>query len=80
MVMKPARTIKAAEFKAKCLDLMDQVARDGVAIVITKRGTPIAQLGPIVTRPATLRGFMKDGIEIRGDIVGPIEFDWESAR
>ncbi|MDE2740840.1 MAG: hypothetical protein OXI58_04585 [Gemmatimonadota bacterium] len=29
------RTIKASEFKAKCLKLMDEVADSGIEIVIT---------------------------------------------
>ena len=32
------RTIKASEFKAKCLRLMDEVAESGEEIVITKNG------------------------------------------
>ena len=34
------RTIKASEFKAKCLKLMDEVAESGEEIVITKHGRP----------------------------------------
>ena len=39
------RTIAAAEFKAKCLALLDDVDPDG--IIITKRGKPVARLVPI---------------------------------
>jgi prevent-host-death family protein len=39
-------TIKASEFKAKCLQLMDQVARTGVELTITKNGIPVAKLVP----------------------------------
>ena len=39
-----SRQITAAEFKAKCLKLMDEVAETGEAIVITKRGKPVARL------------------------------------
>ena len=38
------RTIKASEFKAKCLKLMDEVAETGEEIVITKNGRPTARL------------------------------------
>ena len=38
------RTIKASEFKAKCLKLMDEVAESGEEIVITKNGRPTARL------------------------------------
>ncbi len=40
------RTIKASEFKAKCLRLMDEVAADGIPIVITKHGRPVTRLVP----------------------------------
>jgi prevent-host-death family protein len=36
--------IPAGEFKAKCLQLMDQVARSRESIVSTKRGKPVAKL------------------------------------
>ncbi len=38
--------IRAAEFKAVCLKLMDQVAQSGEEYVITKRGRPVARLVP----------------------------------
>ena len=38
-----ARTIKASEFKAKCLKLMDEVAESGEEIVITKNGRPVSR-------------------------------------
>jgi prevent-host-death family protein len=38
------RTIKASEFKAKCLKLIDEVAQSGEALVITKRGKPIVRV------------------------------------
>ena len=46
MVHKGAgiRTIKASEFKARCLKLMDEVAQSGEEIVITKRGHPCRAL------------------------------------
>jgi prevent-host-death family protein len=37
----------ATEFRAKCLGLIDWVARTGGTIVITKRGRPVARLVPI---------------------------------
>ena len=41
-----ARTLKASEFKAKCLKLMDEVASSGDEIVITKSGRPVSRLAP----------------------------------
>jgi prevent-host-death family protein len=41
------RTIKASEFKARCLKLMDEVAASGESLFITRNGKPVAQLGPV---------------------------------
>ncbi len=38
--------IRAAEFKAVCLKLMDRVEKMGEEYVITKRGRPVARLVP----------------------------------
>jgi prevent-host-death family protein len=38
--------ISAAEFKAHCLRLLDQVSRTGDELVILKRGRPVARLVP----------------------------------
>ena len=35
-------TSNVAEFKAKCLKLMDEVAETGEPLVITKNGHPVA--------------------------------------
>jgi prevent-host-death family protein len=40
------KTIAAAEFKAKCLALIDQVHDEGESITITKRGRTVARLVP----------------------------------
>lgn len=41
----------AAEFKAKCLKLMDEVAKTRKPIIITKRGKPVAKLVPADPEP-----------------------------
>jgi prevent-host-death family protein len=75
------RRITAAEFKAKCLKLMDQVSSSGDAIVITKRGVPVAELGPVRGSAERLVGSLKGRIEIAGNIVNPIEgVTWEALR
>ena len=37
-------------FKAKCLQLLDQVKESGREVVVTKKGVPVARLVPITTR------------------------------
>ena len=55
------RTIKASEFKAKCLKLMDEVAESGEEIVITKNGRPVSRLTPYREKPESLFGIDRDG-------------------
>lgn len=74
------RTIKASEFKAKCLKLMDEVADTGETLVITKNGRPIAQLEPAKKPAKSLWGLHKGMIEIKGDIIAPIDVEWEANR
>ena len=78
--MKTAKQqIPAGEFKAKCLSLMDQVKEHKIPIIITKRGIPIAKLTPIEEKPTPkLFGYLKNSVNIKGDIVAPIEIKWEA--
>lgn len=41
-----AKTVGAAEFKAKCLRLINEMDDDGEPITITKRGRAVAVLSP----------------------------------
>lgn len=74
-----SKTIKAGEFKAKCLELMDRVAESGESLVITKRGKPVAVLNPVRDSSRTAPGFFKSRMEIMGDVVAPIGVDWGPA-
>ena len=65
------RTIKASEFKARCLKLMDEVAETGEEIVITKHGRPVSKLAPYREKPKLPFGRNRDNIRILGDIVSP---------
>lgn len=73
-----SRTIKASEFKARCLQLMDEVAQSGEEIVITKRGRPVSRLVPCRQQAKRLFGADRDIIDIRGDIVAPRDAEWEA--
>lgn len=75
-------TVQASEFKAKCLGLMDQVARTGETIIITKNGRPIAELrAHRPPRAPSLIGLHEGQFEILGDIVAPLgSRSWEAAK
>ena len=72
------QTIKASEFKAKCLKLMDEVAASGKEIIVTKNGRPVSRLVPYREKPKSLFGIDRGRIEILGDIIEPLEVEWEA--
>lgn len=73
--------IPAGEFKARCLQLMDEVQETGREVVITKRGRPVARLVPVAEAPSrAVFGCMRGSVTIVGDIVAPLEEPWEASR
>ena len=70
------RTIKASEFKAKCLQLMDEVAESGQEIVITKKGKPVSRLMPYREKGKIVFGEMQGLIKTYADIVEPMPAEW----
>ena len=75
IIMSDSKTIKASEFKVKCLKLMDEVADSGEVLVITKNKIPIAKLSPYYAAPKTLVGIDKNKLQVSGDIISPIKAD-----
>jgi len=72
------KTIKASEFKATCLKLMDEVAESGAEYIITKHGRPVSRLVPFRCKPKTLFGIDRERIEVIGDIDKPLDVAWEA--
>ena len=72
--------MKASEFKAKCLQLMDEVATYNGEIVITKNNKPVARLLPYGNKKETLLGSQRGRIKILGDIVNveDLSDEWEA--
>ena len=63
------RMVKASEFKATCLKLLDEVANSGEEIVITKSGRPVSRLVPYREQPESLFGIDRGRVKIRDDIL-----------
>ena len=72
------RTITATEFKAKCLRLMDEVSESGATLVITKNGRPVSRLVPYREQSEAPFGRDRDIIKIHGDIIEPLDVEWEA--
>jgi prevent-host-death family protein len=71
--------IAAGKFKAQCLKLMDRVKKNRERIIITKRGQPVAQLGPFdEEQPQDIFGALRGLVLEEGDILSPLEETWEA--
>jgi prevent-host-death family protein len=56
------KLIGAAEFKAHCLRILDEVERSGESVTVTKRGRPVAELKPVAKKGASPSfGALKSG-------------------
>ncbi|HEY7391549.1 MAG TPA: type II toxin-antitoxin system Phd/YefM family antitoxin [Bryobacteraceae bacterium] len=74
------RVLSATEFKAKCLSYLDEVERVGEQITITKRGKPVAVLGPVKGRGWKSPANSWAGrMEIVGDIINT-PWEWDCLR
>ena len=74
-----ATTIPAGEFKANCLKLLDQVAEKREPLIITKHGKPVAKVVPISGQEDFI-GSMRGSVLYMGDIISPIDVEWEAMK
>lgn len=72
--------IAAGVFKAKCLELMDQVNDHKSEFIITKHGVPVAKLVPVNAEepPTGLYGAMAGTVLAAKDIIAPIRDKWDA--
>ena len=70
MVTKVVLTMGATAFKRNCLRLLDEVDRNGIEIIVTRHGVPIARVLPLTVEEkrryaeerAALRAAKKSGV------------------
>lgn len=74
---RTSRKIGAGEFKTKCLALLDEIAEKREELVVTKRGRPVARVVP-VEEPS--RAKLEGSLTFDGDIVAPLDADWNADR
>ncbi|NKB65898.1 MAG: type II toxin-antitoxin system prevent-host-death family antitoxin [Candidatus Latescibacteria bacterium] len=75
------KNVAISEFKAHALRILDEVARTGEEIVVTKRGNPVARVVPYCNVAPNEPGKLADALVFEEDIVSPLgEELWEAAR
>jgi len=70
--------IKASEFKARCLALIDEVAATGRPLTVTKRGRPLARLVAL-EEPASLVGSVSFEVD-EDELIAPVDADWSATE
>lgn len=74
------KIMTAAKFKANCMAIIDEVARTKQSVVITKNGKPIADLTPHRSEKQNALGVCKGSLTIVGDIMSPIDVEWDAMK
>ena len=76
------RVVSATEFKAKCLSLLDDIEQQAELITITRRGVPVAVLGPVKKKAwKSSKNSWAGRARIVGDIVNTDTSDlWDALR
>jgi prevent-host-death family protein len=70
--------VSAAEFEARCLELLDQVARGRASLVITRHGRPVARLVPYASEKAEAFGILAGTVTARDDLVSGTAEPWDA--
>lgn len=69
----------AGQFKAQCLAVMNNVHNTGHAVTVTRHGAPLVRVVPVIDPGAPpLFGRLKGTMKITGDIVSPIDVEWNA--
>ena len=72
------QTLKASEFKARCLKLMDDVQQTGEEIIITKNGKPVSKLVPYRVTAPTLLGLHRGKVSSGEKDIFSTGEDWDA--
>jgi len=66
------KKMAAGAFKVHCLAVMDEVQSKREAVLITKRGKPVAKLVPADKETDDIFGFLAGKGRVSGDVVSPV--------
>lgn len=74
------KSIGAAQFKADCLRVIDDLSRDPQPVTITKHGRPVAVLSPAPVEGVSIIGALKGSVLRFDDPTAPATdaSDWTS--
>jgi prevent-host-death family protein len=72
------KAVPAAEFKNRCLALLEEVQRTRRPLVVTRHGKPVAEVSAYVESGSGKSNPLKGSIEYQGDLVSPLGEHWDA--
>ena len=81
MSKRPRDTVGSAEFKGRCLELIDRVKEARAEYVVTRHGRPVARLVPVETaRRTSLVGALAGSVVRYDAPFEPVPGEWDVNR
>lgn len=74
------KEVKAGQFKAQCLQIMSEICRTQVPVIVTRRNEPLVKIVPIEEKKSSLSGALKGTVKITGDIIAPTGDEWDACH
>ena len=72
--------VAISDFKSHCLEILSNLEKTQSSIIITKRNRPIATVSAFSKSTPSIFGIFRDQIEIKGDIISPMDDEWEADK
>jgi prevent-host-death family protein len=74
-----SKHVSTSELKARCSEIVDRVASKRETVIVTRRGRAVARIVPVeASAQRTLFGFARGSVQVRGDILEPIDVPWDA--
>jgi prevent-host-death family protein len=77
------KSVAISAFKARCLALLEDVARTGKPLLVTKRGKPLARITAADhSRSSSPQDTLRSSVETLGDVIAPVipATAWDATR
>ena len=74
-----AKEVSISYFKAHCLELIKKLQNKDETIIITNRHKPVAKIQSFEeSGKISLFGLFKDRVQIKGNIIDPVDEKWSA--
>jgi len=72
--------IPAAEFRNRCLALLDEVQRTRRPVTVTRHGRPVARIMPCTSEAGEADNPLRGSVDFEDDLITPVPASWNAGR